>query len=82
MQKNETAIFYPASLAAWREWLMDNHQSQQSVWLVFYRKNPNRPSVTWSEAVDVRFGQLCTLADRDRPLSQKHVRGMRSQSSS
>lgn len=53
MQKKEIVIFYPASLAAWREWLMDNHQSQQSVWLVFYRKNSKRPSVTWSEAVDV-----------------------------
>ncbi|WP_367866213.1 YdeI family protein [Pedobacter sp. WC2423] len=53
MQKKETTIFYPASLAAWREWLLINHLSQQSVWLVFYRKNSKKPSVTWSEAVDV-----------------------------
>ena len=53
MQKNEIAIFSPASLAGWREWLADNHQSQQSVWLVFYRKGTYRPSITWGEAVDV-----------------------------
>jgi uncharacterized protein YdeI (YjbR/CyaY-like superfamily) len=52
MQKNEIAIFYPASLTAWREWLEKNHQSQQSVWLVFYKKKSKKPSVTWSEAVD------------------------------
>jgi uncharacterized protein YdeI (YjbR/CyaY-like superfamily) len=53
MQKNEIAIFSPASLAGWREWLADNHQSQQSVWLVLYRKGTYRPSITWGEAVDV-----------------------------
>ena len=53
MQKNETAIFYPESPAAWREWLSHNHLSQQSVWLVFYRKETKRPSITWSEAVDI-----------------------------
>jgi uncharacterized protein YdeI (YjbR/CyaY-like superfamily) len=52
MQKKETAIFYPASLAAWREWLVINHLSQQAVWLVFYRKNSGKLSITWSEAVD------------------------------
>ncbi|MEJ7559985.1 MAG: YdeI/OmpD-associated family protein [Pedobacter sp.] len=53
MQKKETSIFYPSSPAAWREWLVMNHLSQQSVWLVCYRKNSNMPSVTWSESVDV-----------------------------
>jgi uncharacterized protein YdeI (YjbR/CyaY-like superfamily) len=53
MQKNEIAIFYPASLAAWREWLVHNHLSQQSVWLVFYKKESKKRTITWSEAVDV-----------------------------
>lgn len=53
MPNNDIAIFYPASLTVWREWLEKNHLSQQFVWLVFYNKNSKRPSVTWSEAVDV-----------------------------
>jgi uncharacterized protein YdeI (YjbR/CyaY-like superfamily) len=53
MQKNEITIFYPTSLAAWREWLSNNHLSQQSVWFVFYRKETKKPSITWSEAVDI-----------------------------
>lgn len=49
----ETEIFYPRSLSAWRKWLSQNHLSKQSVWLVFYSKKSNKESLTWSEAVDV-----------------------------
>ena len=50
---NETEVFYPTSLAEWRKWLAKNHLSQQSVWLVFHSKSSKKPSITWSEAVDV-----------------------------
>ncbi|PSK93548.1 YdeI/OmpD-associated family protein [Taibaiella chishuiensis] len=50
---NETTIFYPASLTAWRTWLIKNHDSKQAVWLVFYTKASGKPTITWSEAVDV-----------------------------
>lgn len=50
---NESDIFYPTSLRDWRQWLEANHQSKQSVWLVFYAKMSKKPSLTWSEAVDV-----------------------------
>ena len=50
---NETAIFYPENLKEWRNWLVKNHLSKQAVWLVFYSKNSKKPSITWSDAVDV-----------------------------
>src|SRR5690606_1155577 len=50
---NEIDIFYPTSQAAWRQWLVKYHLSKSAVWLVFYRKSSNKPSLTWSEAVDV-----------------------------
>lgn len=53
MQKKEIEIFYPISLTDWRKWLAKNHLSKQSVWLVFYNKNSDHKSITWSEAVDV-----------------------------
>jgi len=49
----ETEIFYPTSQTAWRQWLAKNHSSKQSVWLVYYAKSSEKPSLTWSEAVDV-----------------------------
>lgn len=53
MQKKEIGIFYPTSLIAWRKWLEKNHLSKQAVWVVFYTKSSSKPSISWSEAVDV-----------------------------
>ncbi|WP_218916658.1 YdeI/OmpD-associated family protein [Alkaliflexus imshenetskii] len=50
---NETEIFYPTSLTAWRKWLENNHLSKQAVWLVFYKKSSSKQSISWSDAVDV-----------------------------
>ncbi|MFD1552672.1 hypothetical protein DNU06_09100 [Putridiphycobacter roseus] len=52
MPKTETKKFCPKSQAEWREWLVENHHSSQSVWLVYYRTSAKTPSLTWSEAVD------------------------------
>lgn len=46
-------VFYPESQTAWRQWLVKNQLSKQAVWLVFYAKSSDKPSITWSEAVDV-----------------------------
>ncbi|WP_428657747.1 YdeI/OmpD-associated family protein [Runella sp.] len=49
----EIEIFYPTSQAAWRQWLQEHHNSKQSVWLVQYTKASAKPTISWSEAVDV-----------------------------
>lgn len=46
-------IFYPETMESWRRWLERNHLSTNSVWVVFYSKSSKKPSVTWSQAVDV-----------------------------
>ncbi len=53
MQNNEVEVFYPASPAAWRDWLSQNHLTKQAVWLVFYSKASGKESITWSDSVDV-----------------------------
>tara|TARA_R110002124_G_scaffold24032_2_gene88440 strand:+ start:1416 stop:1997 length:582 start_codon:yes stop_codon:yes gene_type:complete len=52
MLKKEIETYYPKSRTDWRQWLEKNHQSKQSVWLVFYTKKSTIPSLSWSEAVD------------------------------
>lgn len=52
MSKKDLKTYCPKSRAAWRNWLEKNHQSKQSVWLVYYKSSTNVASVTWSEAVD------------------------------
>ncbi len=52
MSKKDLATFCPKSRAEWRNWLSKNHQSEQSVWLVYYKAFTNVASLSWSEAVD------------------------------
>lgn len=48
----EVETYYPQNRAAWRQWLEENHQSKQAVWLIYYTKKSNIPSISWREAVD------------------------------
>ena len=44
--------FHAPSRAAWRQWLIEHHATEKSVWLTIYKKGSNTPSVTYDEAVD------------------------------
>ncbi len=52
--------FYPESRDSWRSWLEKNHIEKKSIWLIFYKKHTEMPSLTWSEAVDeaICFGWI------------------------
>ena len=52
IQKKEIENFYPKSQAEWRLWLSENHVTADAVWLIYYKKKTNQPSITWSVAVD------------------------------
>jgi uncharacterized protein YdeI (YjbR/CyaY-like superfamily) len=36
-----------------RKWLEENHKKQDAVWLILWKKGSGRPSIAWSDAVDV-----------------------------
>lgn len=48
----EIKTICPANCQQWREWLQENHDKRQSVWLIYYKKKSNMPTITWSDAVD------------------------------
>ncbi len=52
MSKEEIETYCPKSRTDWRNWLVNNHQSKQSVWLVYFKSSTKVTSVSWSEAVD------------------------------
>jgi uncharacterized protein YdeI (YjbR/CyaY-like superfamily) len=52
MLKKEIETYCPKSQADWRKWLEKNHQSKQSVWLIYFKISTKIPSISWSEAVD------------------------------
>jgi uncharacterized protein YdeI (YjbR/CyaY-like superfamily) len=41
-----------ATSQKWREWLEKNHGTPAGVWLRFYKKNSNKKTVTYAEALD------------------------------
>lgn len=50
--ENTIVTFCPSSQVEWRNWLIKNHKSQQSIWLIYYKKDAGKPSIAYSEAVD------------------------------
>jgi uncharacterized protein YdeI (YjbR/CyaY-like superfamily) len=52
MAAGEIETYYPKSKLHWRKWLLKNHSKKEAVWLVFYKKSANKPTLSWSESVD------------------------------
>ena len=52
MSQKEAESYYPESLEDWREWLEENHISEQSIWVICYKKDSDKPSLAWSDLVD------------------------------
>jgi len=49
---NEEETFCPADQIEWRNWLAENHQTKQSIWLVYFKMSSGKSTLTWSQAVD------------------------------
>jgi len=52
IKKDTIETFYPTSQKKWRQWLQKNHVKKQCIWVICYKKSSNKPTITWSEAVD------------------------------
>ncbi|SDE94761.1 YdeI/OmpD-associated family protein [Chitinophaga filiformis] len=70
MQDKAITTFCPANRQQWRQWLQKHHSTQQSIWLVYYKKKANTATITWSDAVDeaLCFGWIDSTA---RPLDDE-----------
>lgn len=68
--EKEIEIFYPKSRQEWREWLQDNHAKKESIWLIYYKKKSNVPTISYSEAVDeaLCFGWIDS---KSKPIDEK-----------
>ena len=43
---------YLTTRAAWRQWLAKNHQRETGIWLVFYKKHTQMPTLEYDEVVE------------------------------
>jgi uncharacterized protein YdeI (YjbR/CyaY-like superfamily) len=50
--QDDRPAFYANDTAAWRKWLAENHDEQQFIWLIIYKKASEIPSVYIGEAID------------------------------
>ncbi|WP_421763092.1 YdeI/OmpD-associated family protein [Ekhidna sp.] len=45
------ATFFPTP-NDFRKWLEENHENESELWVGYYKKATNKPSITWPESVD------------------------------
>jgi uncharacterized protein YdeI (YjbR/CyaY-like superfamily) len=59
----------------WRAWLKENHDKEQEVWLIFYKKQTGKPVIPYDDAVEeaLCFGWIDSIIKRmdDEKFSRK-----------
>lgn len=51
-QEKEVQVIRIHTPAEWRQWLLEHHLVEQSVWIICNTKASGQPAVAWSELVD------------------------------
>lgn len=54
MKVNKSTIkdFYAKTRKEWRKWLQKNYDKEYAVWLIFYKKGSNVPTISYEDAVE------------------------------
>lgn len=56
--------YYPKSNKDWHNWLVKNHKTETSIWVIYYKQKLNIPTIKYSDAVDTAlcFGWIDSKA--------------------
>ncbi|NVK27958.1 MAG: YdeI/OmpD-associated family protein [Flavobacteriia bacterium] len=52
INKAKVKAIHPVNREAWRNWLEENHKSEDSIWLVYTKKHSASFNLTWEDAVE------------------------------
>jgi uncharacterized protein YdeI (YjbR/CyaY-like superfamily) len=67
---------YVSTREEWRAWLARHHESETEVWLIYYKKESDRPRIPYDDAVEeaLCFGWVDSLVQRidDEKYAQKY----------
>lgn len=44
--------FYTAHRSDWRHWLINNHDKETDIWLIYYKKASGKPRISYNDAVE------------------------------
>lgn len=53
MKELGVETYCPSDQQEWRNWLEDNHNHKDAVWLIMHKKESSTPNLSWEEAVEV-----------------------------
>ncbi len=58
--------FLAKSAQEWHSWLVDNHQREKEIWLIFYKKNCYKTAISYDDALDeaLCFGWIDSIIQR------------------
>jgi uncharacterized protein YdeI (YjbR/CyaY-like superfamily) len=77
LEQRVTKKYLFKNRSEWREWLEENHQTEQEVWLVYYKVHTGKQSVRQAHAVEeaLCFGWIDSLVKRidDEQYMQKYT---------
>ena len=59
--------FYAKTRKAWRNWLIKNHETQNHIWLLIYKKSSPTKSIQYDEAVEeaLCFGWIDSIVKKN-----------------
>lgn len=51
---------YSRDREEWNRWLSENHETSPGVWIIYYKKNSNKPGISYDDAVEeaLSFGWI------------------------
>jgi uncharacterized protein YdeI (YjbR/CyaY-like superfamily) len=47
-----TKTLYAPDRQAWRAWLMEHYRDEDEIWLIYYRKQADKPRIPYNDAVE------------------------------
>ncbi len=61
-----TEVFYPKDRQAWRDWLQQNYQREEAIWLQRYRQDTGKPTISYDDLVEecLCFGWIDGVAKK------------------
>jgi uncharacterized protein YdeI (YjbR/CyaY-like superfamily) len=69
MQKSSNSPlgrYYPPSRVEWRKWLEENHATSPGIWLIYFKKGINKPTLSYDDAVEeaLSFGWIDSTVNK------------------
>lgn len=66
VDKSTIKDFYPKTRKEWRKWLQKNYDKEYAIWLIFYKKGSNMPSIAYADAVEeaLCFGWIDSVPNK------------------